>query len=108
MATMYRTNGQGYDSYQSFKSSQGNAGKDMEWHHIVEQSQIENSGFAPKQIHNTNNIIPINKSIHRKISGYYSSKQPFTNDKTVREWLAGKPIQQQYDFGINIVRMFGG
>ena len=108
MATLYRTHGQGYDSFQSFKNAHGKAGEDMEWHHVVEQSQIDRSGFSPEQINNTNNMLRIKKSIHRKISGYYNSKQPFTNEMTVRDWLAGKPIHQQYDFGINVVKIFSG
>lgn len=57
-------------------------------------------------IHNTNNIVAIDKTTHRAISGYYSSKQPFTNGMRVREWLAGQSFDSQYEFGLNVVKMF--
>jgi hypothetical protein len=47
-------------------------------------------------------------SIHGKISGYFSSKQPFTGGQTVRQWLNGRPIQEQADFGQQVLKMFGG
>jgi hypothetical protein len=38
-----------------------------------------------------------------KISGYYSSKQPFSEGKTVRQWLSTKSYEEQYEFGIENV-----
>jgi hypothetical protein len=46
-------------------------------------------------------------SIHARVSGYYSSKQPFTGGQTVRQWLSTQSFQQQYDFGIKILKQFG-
>jgi hypothetical protein len=43
----------------------------------------------------------------KKVSGYYSSKQAFTNGKTVRQWLSSQSFQEQYDFGIKILKKFG-
>lgn len=48
----------------------------------------------------------INKTTHRAISGYYSSVQPFTNGMIVRNWLAGQSFNAQYEFGINVIKMF--
>ena len=76
------------------------------YYHIVEQSQISKSGFSPQMIQNTNNIISISKTTHRAISGYYSSVQPFTNGMIVRNWLAGQSFNAQYEFGINVIKMF--
>lgn len=42
-----------------------------------------------------------------RISGFYSSKQPFTNGLKVRNWLSVKSFQEQYDFGIKIMKQFG-
>ena len=70
------------------------------------QSQISKSGFAPQMIHNTNNIISISRTTHRAISGYYSSIQPFTNGLTVRNWLAGQSFSFQYQFGLDVIKMF--
>ena len=74
---------------------------------IVEQSQIKKSGFDPTQIHNTNNLIAVDKATHAKISGYYSSKQAFTGGKTVRDWLAGQSFEAQFEFGIDVLKKFG-
>ena len=54
----------------------------------------------------TNNIMSISKTTHRAISGYYSSVQPFTNGMIVRNWLAGQSFSAQYEFGINVIKMF--
>ena len=51
-------------------------------------------------------MIPIDTATHGKISGYYSSKQPFTNGMTVRNWLANQDFNAQYEFGLTIIKMF--
>ena len=100
--------GKGFDTHAAFKKEMGPAGPNKEWHHIVEQGQISKSGFSPRQIHNTRNIISIDKTVHRQISGYYSSKvSSFTGNLTVREWLSGKSFDVQYQFGVKILQSFG-
>ena len=98
--------GKGFDTYRQLKNEIGSPGAGNEWHHIVEQSQISKSGFSPQMIQNTNNIMSISKTTHRAISGYYSSVQPFTNGMIVRNWLAGQSFNAQYEFGINVIKMF--
>ena len=87
------------------------AGKEFAWHHIVEQSQTgKRASFAPELIHNTYNIVRIpsgHNSIHAKISAFYSSKQDFTGGIIVRDWLATKAYDYQYDFGIRILEQYG-
>ena len=51
-------------------------------------------------------FMSISKTTHRAISGYYSSVQPFTNGMIVRNWLAGQSFNAQYEFGINVIKMF--
>lgn len=100
--------GQGYSSFRAFKAAQGSAGTGMEWHHIVEQSQIAKSGFAPEDIHNTRNLIRVDAAIHRKISGYYQTTTfDFTNGLSVRDWLAGQSFEMQYQFGLSVLERFG-
>ena len=98
--------GKGFDTFRQLKNEIGTPGAGNEWHHIVEQCQIGKSGFSPQMIHNTNNIISISKTTHSAISGYYSSIQPFTNGMIVRNWLAGQSFSAQYEFGLNVIRMF--
>lgn len=98
---------QGFNTFRELKKAIGPAGERKVWHHIVEQSQIEKSGFSPKLIHNTKNIIAIDSTIHTRISGYYSTKPEFTRGKTIRDWLAGQSYQKQYQFGLNVLKRFG-
>ncbi len=61
-------------------------------------------------LHNTRNLIKpedTKGSIHRKISGYYSSKQDFSRPLTVREWLSKKSFEYQYNYGIDKLKEFG-
>lgn len=54
-------------------------------------------------IHNTKNIVNVphgKGTLHAKLSGYYSSKQPFTNGLTVRKWLSTQSYAKQYEFGM--------
>jgi methyl-accepting chemotaxis protein len=87
--------GKGFESFNDLKKYLESPGEGNQWHHIVEQSQINKSGFSVSQIQNTDNIIAIDKATHAKISGYYSSKQAFTGGKTVRDWLAGQSYEAQ-------------
>lgn len=100
----------GFESFSAFKSAYGKAGGGYNWHHIVEQTPSNIKRFGAKQIHNPNNLVKIpggKGSIHAKISGYYSSKQPFTHGKTVRQWLSNKSYKEQYDFGMKLLKRFG-
>ena len=95
----------GFKSFSSLKRALGPAGEGKQWHHIVEQSQV--GRFGPEAIHNVDNVVAIPTDIHRKISGFYSSKQPFTGDQTVRQWLSGQSFEQQRAFGEQVLRNFG-
>ena len=99
--------GQGFNTFNDAKKALGSAGEGKQWHHIVEQSQIQKSGFDPTQIHNTNNLIAIDQAMHAKISRYYNTKSfDFTGGLSVRDWLAGQSYQTQYDFGMNVLNKF--
>ena len=99
---------QGFNTFNEAKKALGPAGEGKQWHHIVEQSQIKKSGFDPNKIHNTSNLIAIDKVTHAKISGYYNTKSfDFTRGLSVRDWLSGQSYEAQYEFGLNILKMFG-
>lgn len=72
----------------------------------MEQSQIKRSGFTSSLINNTDNAIAIDADIHRKISGYYSSKTRFSEGKTVRGWASGQSYEKQHEFGMKVLRDF--
>ena len=102
--------GMGYATFNSFKQAKGSAGPGKAWHHIVEQTSGNVSKFGAYKIHNTNNLIKLPYgagSIHAKVSGYYSSIQPFTGGKTVHQWLSTQSYDAQYKFGIETLKKFG-
>lgn len=100
---------EGKSSFRAIKKVIGDAGKGFEWHHLVEQSQIHRSGFASQAIQNPNNLVRIPSSVHRQISGYYSSipTSGFTNGMKIRDWLSGQSFEAQYKFGVDVTKRYG-
>ncbi|MEO8300101.1 MAG: hypothetical protein ABI574_20100, partial [Burkholderiales bacterium] len=79
-------------------------------HHIVEQTPSNVARFGEGAIHNTANALPVAGDLHigkGSISAFYSSKQPFTEGMTVRQWLRPQSFDEQYQFGTQILRDFG-
>ena len=64
--------------------------------------------FGKSNINNTKNIIDIPgkaaQSLHKKVTGHYNSKPNFANGKRVREWLSTKSFQEQYNYGIKVLK----
>ena len=83
----------GYSAYEQ------HGGEKTEIHHIVEQCQQAKSGFSAADIQSPGNKIAIPYSVHRKISGFYSSKPEWTKGLRVRDWLAGQSFEQQSAYG---------
>jgi RHS repeat-associated protein len=98
---------EGFGSMSSFRRAYGSAGPDAQWHHIVEQNPTNLGQFGAESIHNTSNIIALDETIHRQVSGYYSSIQPFTGGQTVRQWVSAQPFDAQHQFGLDVLDMFG-
>ncbi len=97
-----------YKNFDKFKQQYGKAGEGQEWHHLVEQSQIKKSGFDSEMVNNGNNMIPLDKETHHKVSGYYSRKVPGT-DMSFRDWMAykGFTFEEQQEIGIYVLEMYG-
>ncbi|WP_237079765.1 hypothetical protein [Myxococcus xanthus] len=92
-----------YSSFKSFKRAMGPAGPGKEWHHIVEQTDGNVGRFGPKAIHNTENIVALDKELHTKVSALYSSIQyrvTGSRTMTVRDWLRSQSFEAQRDFGL--------
>lgn len=65
--------------------------------------------FGARKIHNTKNLIrlPNGKgSIHAKVSGYYSSIMRDKNMR-VRDYVKTLSFEEQYKYGINVLKQFG-
>jgi hypothetical protein len=95
---------QGFSSFGAFKRALGPAGPGRQWHHVVEQTPGNVSRFGAQNVHNTRNLVPLESAAHRRISGFYSSKQPFTGGLTVRAWLRQQPLNAQRSFGERILK----
>lgn len=93
------------------KNYLGNPGEGKAWHHIVEQSQVgKRANFSASEVNNVNNIISIphgSGTVHSKISAHYSSKFDYTDGLTVRDWLATKSFDEQFEYGKELLEQFG-
>lgn len=94
---------EGYSSFSAAKRAVGSPGEGNVFDHVVEQSQIRRSGFAPEEIHNPFNMNPVSARTNQIKANYYSSKQPFTGGGTVRENLTGQSFADQYAFGMDVL-----
>ncbi|WP_208729689.1 hypothetical protein [Corallococcus exercitus] len=93
----------GYSSFKSFKRAMGPAGNGKEWHHIVEQTDGNVARFGPQALHNTENVIPLDKGLHNSVSAFYSSHQyrvTGSTSLTVRQWLSTQSFEAQSAFGL--------
>jgi hypothetical protein len=92
-----------WGSFSGFKKAMGPAGPGQEWHHLVEQTPGNVKRFGPQALHNTGNIIPLDKRLHTDVSALYSSirhsiTQSYT--QTVRQWLSTQAHEVQREFGL--------
>jgi len=92
-----------WGSYKSFKRAMGSAGPGKEWHHIVEQTPGNVKRFGAQAVQNTENIVPLDKGIHTRLSSLYSSIQrdiTGSSTLTVRQWLSTQSYEAQREFGL--------
>jgi hypothetical protein len=96
-----------FKSFDDFKDFMGPAGEGKQWHHIVEQRKVNVERFGLEAIHNTENVIAVDKAKHDAISAFYSSKDPQAGGMVVREWLRTQSYEEQRAFGLMALRQFG-
>ncbi|RKG60826.1 hypothetical protein D7X30_07930 [Corallococcus sp. AB011P] len=96
----------GYKAWQTHRGmtkARGSAGTNREWHHVVEQTEGNVRRFGPDAIHNTENVIALDKTLHDLVSAFYSRKRAFITgspDMTIREWLSTQSYAAQREFGL--------
>ncbi|MEB3339341.1 hypothetical protein [Okeania sp.] len=106
--------GKGFKRFSEFKRVMGKAGPGFAWHHIVGQTTSNLRTFGAEAIHNTGNLVRLEHgsgSIHQEITNFYNSIQPELTGwekMTVREWIGKQSFAEQQDFGVRVVRAFGG
>ena len=77
-----------------------------QWHHIVNQNPTNKKRFGTR-LHCTDNLIALPVSVHRKISGFYNSKQKWSGRRRVREVINDRSWSEQYEFGLATLRDHG-
>lgn len=98
-----------WGSFSGFKKAMGPAGPGQEWHHIIEQTPGNVKRFGPQALHNTENVIPLDKRLHTDVSAFYSSvRRDITGSPlTVRQWLSTQSLEAQRDFGLLAIENIG-
>jgi hypothetical protein len=92
-----------WGSFGGFKSAMGKAGPGKEWHHIVEQTKGNVRRFGGEALHNTENVVALDKMLHDKVSAFYSRNRFFitrSTKLTVRQWLSTQSYEAQREFGL--------
>jgi hypothetical protein len=92
-----------WGSFGGFKSAMGKAGPGKEWHHIMEQTPGNAKRFGGEALHNTENVIALDKAIHTRVSALFSRKVlRITGSRTltVRQWLSTQSYEAQREFGL--------
>jgi hypothetical protein len=62
------------------------------------------AGFEPELIQNPRNALPMSKLDNQRLADYYSGKQRWSEGMTVRDYLSTKSYEEQYDYGMKIMR----
>jgi hypothetical protein len=83
-----------------------------EIHHIVEAqftsgNPLSNARLFPEQINSPENLVRVPYWKHIEISAWYSSRNSLYGNQTPREYLRGKSWKDQYDLGLEALRLFG-
>lgn len=96
-----------FKSFRDFKAAMGPAGDGKQWHHIVEQRDLNLNRFGPEALHNTENVVPLEKPLHEAINSFYSSKNlniTGSYDLTIRQWIGAQSYEAQRQFGMTAIR----
>jgi len=97
-----------FDTFDALKDYLGSAGEGRDWHHIVGQHEANVAKFGPRAIHNTDNVVSIDRNtVHRPLSADYSRKPKRLDGQTVREHIAQKPYEEQRAFDLHQLDRFG-
>ena len=101
---------EGYPSYNQaggWLTAHGAAsqqGIGLTWEHVVERSQVRKSGFSQEIINHADNLLPLDSATNFAKNGYYSKRLSWTKGQKLRDFLAGMPFYQQWDFGMFVIR----
>jgi hypothetical protein len=74
----------------------------IQYHHLVEQSEEELSGFSQKAINSLSNVVPSPQSVHNAITSFYNQAPAWLQGQTVRAWMSQQPWEVQWQEGLEI------
>jgi RHS repeat-associated protein len=79
----------------------------IEWHHLVEQSQGETEqavGFSSRAINSLSNVVPTPANVHQQISTFYSTRAAWLprGVSSVRDWMSTQDWETQWRAGLEI------
>jgi hypothetical protein len=78
-----------------------------EIHHIVEQSQI-GGDITNRMVQSTDNVIKIPRLLHEEINSIYATRRSLGGGMvSPREYLKGRPFDEQRSFGLDTLREVG-
>ncbi len=92
-----------WGSFSGFKSAMGSASPGKAWHHIVEQTPGNTARFGGEALHNTENVVAMDKTLPDRVSAFYSRISPGVTRSTlltVRKWLSTQSYEAQREFGL--------
>ena len=78
-----------------------------QWLHIVGQRPANQAKFGEHDLHCCDNLIYLPIDMHRAVSGHYMRKFEWTNGKRVHQWLTDKDFDEQYSYGMRVLRDLG-
>ena len=90
-----------FSSFRALKRGLGPAGSGKVWHHIVEQSKVEQ--FGAEAIHNSANVVAVSPELNNALNALYSSIRPRITGSTtlrVRDWLRTQSYEANREFGL--------
>jgi hypothetical protein len=76
-------------------------------HHIVEQTQAADDGFARDVIDSPDNLALVPRLKHQEITGWYQTPNPDYDWETPREYLSGRNWAVRRSVGLRAMRIFG-
>jgi hypothetical protein len=95
-----------FNSEKQLKRYLGPPPKGMQWHHIVEQSQVPQ--FGQRRIQSIDNVVAIPIEANQALNAFYSSKRNFSEPNRVRVWLRERSFEEQYEFGMERLKQVLG
>ena len=94
-------------AFNAFKSKNGAAGVNMDWHHLVEQNKVNVSRFGINAIQNSNNLIKLDRDIHHIITGHYNSSYIGPGFSRNRDYVNSLSFAQQRSYAIKLLQNNG-